>query len=158
MTSFRMGLTVFTAWASWTQMPSSIWQRHQKSSYNKRRGQRRRFILRLDSNNVDTSIHLLPLLMGCLGWRQQPPWKGQPVTLQQSGSNPTIGCADTSTVGSPSIFCGRHTGTSGGPGYRLTKLASITWSGKTAPGSTSSGKHAKIYKDWVMSSLFPQPP
>ena len=70
--------------------------------------------------------------------------KRMPVDLQQSRGNPNRGRADTSRVESPSLWYGPHTGVSGVPGCWRTKLVSSARSGKTAPGSTSSGKRAKI--------------
>ena len=75
VTSDKMGLTVFMTCASWTNMPSTILQRHLKSVYRRRSRQRRKCTRRLDFNNIDNSIPLLPLLKDFWGCRQRLNWK-----------------------------------------------------------------------------------
>ena len=60
----------------------------------------------------------------------------------QSVGNSTLGRDDKSRLGSPSLWCRTHTGASRGTEFWSTRLVSSSWSGKTAPGSTSSGKRA----------------
>ena len=54
--------------------------------------------------------------------------------LAKKWRNPNLGRVDMSRVGSPSLWCGPHTGVSGGPGCRRKILVSSACSGKTAPG------------------------
>ena len=107
-------------------------------------------------HNADNSLPLLPPSAGFWVWRRRLSWKRQPVTLQQSGGNPTLGRADTSRVGSPSLWCVLHMCIRG-PGWRSTRLASIARSGKTAPGSTYSGKRAERSKGQAKTSPRPTP-
>ena len=89
------------------------------------------------------SSSLPPQLMGYWEWRWGLPSKGQPPALQQSGRNPTLGRADKSRVGLPSLWCGPHTGASGGSGCHHIGSACSTHSGRTAPEQISSDRREK---------------
>ena len=104
--------------------------------------------------------HFSPLVSsvdGLLGVEATDTLKRIASHLVKSGVNPTLGRADTSRVGSPSLWCGPHTGASGVPGCHSIRLASITCSKKTATSSTYSGKRVKRHPGQENPSPRPNP-
>ena len=96
--------------------------------------------------------------MGYWGWRRYLPRKSYPAASQQSGGNPTLGRADTSRVGLPSLWFGPHTSSYGGPGCRHKRSVCRSRSGSTAPEWNSSDRRAgKTPKPREISTLNPPP-
>ena len=85
---------------------------------------------------------MLPPLIGYWMCRRRIPWKVYLTTSQQSDSNLNLGRAFMSKVGLSSLWCGPHTGASGGPWCRHIRSACRDSSGGTALGSTCSYRRA----------------
>ena len=128
----KIGQTVLTTCVSWTLTLSTNYQRHQKSVFSRQSGQRRKFIWRNASRNLDIFCRSSPPLMGYWVWRRWLLWKGYPPDLQQNGNNPNIGHADTPILGFSSLWCGPHTGAFRGPGFQNIRSVCSVHSWRTA--------------------------
>ena len=121
---------------------SPIQQRQHKVSPGGRAGTENKFTWRHDSSNFETVRRSSPTLMVYWLWRRWLTWKGYTDALQQSVSNPTLGCAYTPIVILPSLWCGPHTSVSRGTGFRHIRSECSACSGRTAPGLTCSDRRA----------------
>ena len=127
----------------------SYLERTPESVFKRQNGQRRRLTWRHTFSNVNMFRPSLPPLMGYWVWRRWLLWKGYPAASQQRGSSPDTKHDDTSRVGLPSLWYRPHTGASRSLGCQRTRSASDACSGKTATGSTCSGKRVVWSPDQV---------